>query len=221
MKKLLSLLLLLLPWPIRRRLLNALLGYEIHPTARIGWSWIYPDRLEMGAGAHIGSLTLCKGISLLKLGEKSRLGNLNWITGFPADCTTFFKDELDRRPELVIADQASITHRHLIDCTNSVRIGRFATFAGFRSQILTHSIDLQLCRQTSKPVTVGEYCFVGTGCILLGGSSLPDRSVLAAGSVLNKSYSETCQLYAGSPARAMKPLPEESPYFHRPTGYVH
>jgi hypothetical protein len=174
----------------------------------------------MGAGARIGSLTVCKGLSLLKMGEKSRLGNLNWISGFPISSKMFFGDERDRRPELIVGEHGAITNRHLIDCTNSVRIGRFTTFAGFRSQILTHSIDLQLCCQASKPVTIGDYCFVGTGCVLLGGSSLPDYSVLAAGSVLNKSYSEPYQLYAGSPARAVKELSRDMMYFHRSVGYV-
>ena len=220
MKKILALILLLFPWPARRRLLNALLGYRIHPTARIGWSWICPDRLEMAPGARIGSLTVCKGLSLLKMGEQSRLGNLNWITGFPEGNKAFFGDEGERRAELVIGEHAAVTHRHLIDCTNSVRIGRFTTFAGYRSQVLTHSIDLQRCRQASKPIVIGEYCFVGTNCVLLGGGALPDYSVLGASSVLNKAYSETHQLYAGNPARAVKELPQEMRYFQRSAGFV-
>jgi hypothetical protein len=220
MKRLLALVLLLFPWRIRRRLLIALLRYKIHPTATIGLSWICPDRLEMGPGARIGSLTVCKGLALLSMGEQSRLGNLNWITGFPIASTKFFGDEHDRRPELVICEHASVTNRHLIDCTNSVRIGRFTTFAGFRSQILTHSIDLYRCRQSSKPVSIGDYCFVGTGCVVLGGSRLPDYSVLGAGSVLNKSFGETHQLYAGVPARAVKALTHDMGYFHRNVGFV-
>jgi acetyltransferase-like isoleucine patch superfamily enzyme len=220
MKKILTLVLVPFPWRIRRWLLGALLGYEIHSTARIGWSWICPDHLEMGAGARIGSLTVCKGLSLLRLGAESRLGNLNWISGFPVGNDAFFKDELERRAELVIGEHAAVTHRHMIDCTNSVRIGRFTTFAGYRSQVLTHSIDLPRCRQASKPVTIGEYCFVGTGCVLLGGSGLPDYSVLGAGSVLNKSYPDTHRLYAGSPAMPVKTLPQEMLYFHRSTGFV-
>ncbi len=220
MKKLLALVLVLFPWRIRRWLLVALLRYQIHPTARIGLSWICPDRLEMGAGARIGSLTVCKGLALLSMGERSRLGNLNWITGFPLASTRFFGDEPDRRPELIIGEHGAVTNRHLIDCTNSVRIGRFTTFAGFRSQILTHSIDLYRSRQSSKPVSIGDYCFVGTGCVVLGGSRLPDYSVLGAGSVLNQSHAETHQLYAGTPARAVKALAHDMMYFHRPVGFV-
>ncbi len=221
MKNLISLLLLFFPWRIRRHLLGALLGYKIHSTARIGFSLICPERLEMGPGARIGSLNVCKGISLLAMREHSIIGNLNWITGFPAADKTFFKDEQDRRPELLLGEHAAITNRHLIDCTNSVRIGRFTTFAGFRSQMLTHSIDLRRCCQSSKPVTIGSYCFVGTGCVLLAGSTLPDYSVLAAGSVLNKMQFETYHLYAGNPAGPAKSLPHDMLYFQRSEGFVH
>jgi acetyltransferase-like isoleucine patch superfamily enzyme len=220
MRKLLALAVLLFPWGVRRRLMVALMGYEIHPTARIGWSWIYPERLEMAAGSRIGSLTVCKGLSLLKMGEQSRLGNLNWISGFPVGNKAFFGDEEERRAELVIGEHAAVTHRHLIDCTNSVRIGRFSTFAGYRSQVLTHSIDLERCRQASKPIAIGEYCFVGTNSVLLGGSVLPDYSVLGASSVLNKAHSETHHLYAGNPARAVKALSQEMRYFQRSAGIV-
>lgn len=220
MKMLLSFVMLLFPWRIRRPLLVALLGYKIDPTAKIRFSLICPDYLEMGPGARIGNLSICKGLSSLKMGEQSCINNLNWITGFPLSKDAFFRNEQDRRPELILGEHASITNRHLIDCTNSVRIGRFTTFAGFRSQILTHSIDLQDCCQSSKPVTIGDYCFVGTGCVLLGGSALPDYSVLGASSVLIKSYSETHQLYAGNPARPIKRLAEDLGYFHRKTGVV-
>src|SRR4029079_13492242 len=105
-----------------------------------------------------------------------------------------FCHQPDRKPELVLEEHAAITHRHLIDCTHSVVIGRFSTFAGFQSQILSHSIDLTACRQSSAPVRIGAYCFVGTNCVILGGSELPDYSVLGAKSLLNHAYGDTHNL---------------------------
>jgi len=221
LKALISIFLFVLPWQIRRLILNRLFGYQIHSTARIGFSVILPKRLEMGPASRIGNLSLCKGLALLQMGERSSIGNLNQITGFPADDTSFFSADRRRRPELILGCHAAVTERHIIDCTNSVRIGKFATFAGYRSQILTHSIDLYQCRQESKPVVIGDYCFVGTGSVLLAGSALPSYSVLGAGSLLNKEYSETYFLYAGNPARAVKPLPPDTGYFQRETGAVH
>src|SRR5580765_7755652 len=211
---------LLLPWGLRRPFLEKQFGYTLHPSSRIGLAWILPERLVMEANTTIGHLTLCKNIALLHLQEHASIGRGNWITGFPQGPSPHFASETDRRPHLIIGAHSAITHRHLIDCTNTVTIGKFTTFAGFRSQILTHSIDLERKRQTSAPVRIGDYCFVGTNCVLLGGSALPDCSVLGAKSLLNKSFSETHQLYAGVPAKALQPLSPDLPYFHRSEGLV-
>jgi len=221
MRKLLALAFLLFPWPIRRWLLVLVFRYQIHPTARIGFSWICPQELQMGAGARIGSLTVCKGLARLTMGESSWIGNLNWITGFSKGEGEFFEGQSERNPELIVGEHSAITNRHLIDCTDSVRIGKFTTFAGFRSQILTHSIELASCKQLAKPVKIGSYCFVGTASVLLSGSALPDYSILGANSILNKEYTETHMLYAGNPARPVKPLNRDMKYFTRSVGFVY
>ena len=221
MKTFVSICTLLLPWPLRRLVLNSLLGYKIHRTARIGLSLICPEILEMGEGAYIGNLSVCKGAGRLSLNDYSIIGNLNWITGFPRHKKDFFRDQNDRQPALYLDRHSAITNRHYIDCTNVIEIGEFSTFAGTRSQILTHSIDLYLSKQTSKPVRIGKYCFVGTGSILLAGSELPDYCILGAGSLLNKKYEQTYFLYAGNPARAIEPLSKDMGYFLRSEGRVH
>ena len=211
---------LLLPWSARRGFLEKRFGYQIHPSARIGLAWIFPARLIMEEGTSIGHLTMCKNIDLLHLKARSVIGRGNWITGFPPGPSPHFAHQTDRRPELVLGQHSAITHRHLIDCTNSVTIGQFTTVAGFQSQIITHWIDIQENRQTSAPVAIGNYCFVGTNSVLIGGSALPDFSVLGAKSLLNKVFSDSYQLYGGVPARAIQALPKESKYFQRTEGFV-
>lgn len=216
-----SLATLLLPWSVRRFILVHFLGYSINKTARLGYSLICPVCLEMGPGSRIGHLTFCKsGVELLHLGEGAAIGNLNWITGEALGASLHFQDLAGRRPELIVHDQAAITNRHFVDCTATVSIGRFSTFAGLRSSILSHSIDLDLCKQIAEPVTVGEYCFVGAMTILLPGAALPDYSVLGANSLLNKHYTDPYYLYAGTPARPVRQLPRDSKYFARTTGFV-
>jgi acetyltransferase-like isoleucine patch superfamily enzyme len=211
---------LLLPWRLRRWILQRCFGYEIHPTARIGLAWVRPKRLVMEAGAEIGTLTVCKNLDLIHMHAESRIGRGNWITGFPSDPSRHFAHEQERRPELILGEHAAITNRHLIDCTSRVVIGRFTTFAGFQSQILTHSIDLEACRQSSVPVSIGDFCFVGTNCVLLGGSVLPSYSALAAKSLLNKPFEDSYFLYGGVPARQLKKLSPEFRYFRRTVGIV-
>jgi len=220
MNRLISLLSIVLPWPLRRALLRSFFGYEIADTSRIGLSWIYPKKLILKEGARIGHLTFCKNIDLLEIGESASIGNLNWITGYPTGLPGHFEHQTDRRPELVLGAQSAITNRHLVDCTARVQIGAFATFAGYASQLLTHSINLETNRQEAYPISIGAYCFVGTNCVLLGGSALPDYSVLGAKSLLNKTYTEKYFLYGGVPAKPIKALPETTGYFQRKTGFV-
>jgi len=218
----------LAPWALRRHLLKLFFGYRIDPRSRIGFAWVYPGHLILEEGASIGHLTVCKGLDLLHLEKHAYIGRGNWITGLttrPSGPGPHpFAHQPGRVSALIVHEHAAITNRHLIDCTDQVTIGARTTFAGFHSQILTHSIDLQENRQSSAPVRLGAGCFVGTNAVLLAGSVLPDCSVLGAKSLLNKAYGEgegeTHQLYAGVPARPVAALDPGLAYFHRATGFV-
>jgi len=220
MKRIVALLCMFLPWPIRRAILRSYFHYEISETSRIGFSLIYPRHLVMKDGSRIGSLNVCKDIDLVELGDSASIGNLNWITGFPSGSEGHFAHQFDRRPELVLAAQSAITNRHLIDCTERIHVGAFAIVAGFASQLLTHSVNLENNRQEALPITIGAYCFVGTNCVVLGGSALPDYSVLGAKSLLNRQFKESCFLYGGVPAKPIKALDITTKFFQRKTGYV-
>jgi acetyltransferase-like isoleucine patch superfamily enzyme len=154
------------------------------------------------------------------LDEQALIGNFNTIAGLPKHLGESFSGEASRRSELRLGQHSSITHSHIIDCTNAVEIGAFATLAGWRSQILTHSIDVTQNKQRSAPVRIGAFSFVGTGCILLKGTALPERSVLGAGSVLATSETEPLMLYSGVPATGVKSLDPHSKYFIRHDGVV-
>ena len=220
LKKAAMLFSLLLPWGLRRPFLQWQFGYSIHRTSRIGLAWIHPRHLVLEEHARIGHLTLCKNVDLLHLGAHALIGPLNWITGFPSGQSRHFAHQPERRPELIVGRHAGISSRHFIDCTARVRIGAFSTIAGYRSQLITHSIDLSAARQSSEPIEIGEYCFIGTEAVVLGGSSLPHHSVLGAKSLLNKKWDTPYQLYAGVPAKPLRELSQEMEYFRRQEGFV-
>lgn len=50
MKILLNCLIVFLPWKLRRWVLNKFFHYQIHPTAKIGFSYVYPKHLIMEEG---------------------------------------------------------------------------------------------------------------------------------------------------------------------------
>ncbi|MFN9645263.1 MAG: acyltransferase [Cyanobacteriota bacterium] len=210
-----------LPWPLKRFFLQRLYGYRLDPSARIGLAWIYPRHLSMEAGSRINSLTIAVNLDRLQIGEQATIGRGNWITGFATGTDSpHFAHQPDRRAELLLGAHAAITKNHHIDCTSRVSIGPFTTLAGYHSQILSHSIDLQHNRQHSEPISIGSHCFIGTACVILGGSVLPDHCVLGALSLLNKSHDESWSLYAGQPARRLKSIDPGAAYFSRHQGYV-
>jgi len=220
MTSLFRLLIVLLPWTVRRHVLQWAYGYRLHPSSRIGRAWVFPKQLVMEQGAAIGDLTVIKGLELVSLGEYASIGRLNWITAYPQERSLHFAHLTTRQPQLLLAEHAAVTNRHIIDCTERVSIGRYATVAGFRSQILTHSIDLRECRQDARPISIGSYGFVGTACTLLGGTVIPDYSVVAAQTLMRSVYEERYRLYAGVPAKAVAELDPQMKYFTRTKGFV-
>lgn len=216
-----KLLIIHLPWCLKRWCLQHLCGYKIDRSAHIGWAFVFPHHLEMAAGARIGHFTTAIHLDRIVMGENSTIGRSNWITGFPTGTDSkHFAHDKTRCSELIIGREAAITKHHHIDCTNTIRIGAFTTIAGYNSQFLTHSIDVYEGRQDSHPITIGERCFVSTGVKILGGAVLPSYSVLAAGAVLAKPYEEEWTMYGGIPAVAKKTIPHDAKYFTRERGYV-
>jgi acetyltransferase-like isoleucine patch superfamily enzyme len=212
----------LLPWTLRRKLLILFFGYELDKTAHIGFSWIYPSKLIMKAHSRIGSLNVAVHLDGIEMDEFATIGRSNWITGFSTKISSkHFSHQLKRSSLLTIGQHSAITKHHHIDCTNVITIGKFVTIAGYNSQLLTHSIDVFENRQDSYPITIGDYCFVGTNVVILGGSSLPSFSVLGAKALLNKVYKQEYTLYGGVPAKTISILPKSAKYFDRNTGFVH
>jgi glycosyltransferase involved in cell wall biosynthesis/acetyltransferase-like isoleucine patch superfamily enzyme len=209
------------PWSLRRRLLNTILGYDIAGTARIGLSLVEAREVILERGASIRHFTMVKSLSRLRLGEEAIIGNSNWISAHPLENASSFADVVGRDPSLEIERHASLTNKHLVDCTDKVTIGPFSTFGGWGSQILTHSIDVASNRQTCAPVTIGSYCFVGTRTVLLKSAALADCCVLSAGSVLSGPVRDRNKLVSGVPAAPVRDLAPTAAYFNRTVGYVH
>lgn len=212
---------LLLPWSLRRRWLSVWFGYDIHPSSWIGYAWVMPDRLVLGTGARIGHMTVCRRLDLVELDSDARIGQWNWITGTSAEDPEFYQHLPNRRSELVLGQHSAITSRHYIDCADSVTIGDYATIAGIRSQILTHGLDIELSQQSAKPIRIGAYTMIGSGCIILSGTSVPDRAVVGAGSVVTRPLPDSLVLYAGTPAKPVRKLPPDAKYFGRTQGRIY
>lgn len=68
---------------------------------------------------------------------------------------------------------------------------------------------------TSKNVIIGKYCWIGMGAIILPGVELGDYTIVAAGSIVSKSYKEGYQVIGGNPAKVIKKINEEDCIYHK------
>lgn len=221
-KKIFGILIIVLPWKLKRFFLVKIWKYELHETAKIGLSYIFPKFLKMDAGSSIGHFNTAIHLDEIRIGKNSSIARGNWITGFTSGTNSeHFAHNPGRKSILCIGKESAITKNHHIDCTSPITIGDFVTIAGYQSQLLTHSIDVYKNRQDSQPIAIGDYCFVGTGVKILGGSVLPNCSILGAGAVLNKAFDAEWTLYAGLPAKPIKEISENANYFRRKKGFVY
>ena len=195
--------------------------YEIAPTAKIGIAYVFPKHLKMEKGSKIAHFTIAINLDEISMDINSSINRSNWITGFPTNSKSrHFQHQKNRKSKLFLGKESSITKKHHLDCTSEIRIGNYTTIAGYDTQFLTHSINIEKCIQDSKEINIGDYCFVGTNCVILGGASLPSFSVLGAKSLLNKKYTQQYMLYGGVNAKPLKPIDMSAKYFHRETRII-
>jgi acetyltransferase-like isoleucine patch superfamily enzyme len=202
------------PSRLKRHVGRLLFGWDIDPTAYIGRSVILVRHLSMGPGSSIGPLNVIRDLEELRLGEGASIATRNWISGWPLSSDVFTHSP-NRRPSLIMGKHAMITVAHDIDCSDRFELGDYATLAGFRCTVLTHSLNLVLDRFVTGPVELGARSAVMSGCTLLSGTRVPARSIISAGSVVTTRLNDELTFYRGNPAQPIRSLPESLRFFHR------
>jgi len=205
-RRVLVLLLPLLPASLRRLVGIKVFGWDIHPTARIGRSIIAVRHVSMGPEANIGPFNVFRNLDELRLAEGASIGGRNWISAHPLTETVLTPP--DHSSSLTMGEWSKITVGHVIDCTERVDIGDHAGIIGFRCQVLTHSMDLMRDVPVLSPVEIGHRSVVMSGCILLSGTRVPARSIISAGSVVTTKLTKEQTFYRGNPAEAVRELPD-------------
>ena len=214
MRLLFAAVLIVLPAPLRRLFAVRVLGWEIDPTAYIGRSVILADQVSMGPGSSIGPRNVIRDLDELRLEAGASIATRNQIIGI-RHSVDVFPNARNRRPALILRTGAILTNAHEIDCADRVELGEYASLAGFRSQILTHSLNLVRDRFEAGPVEIGAHSAVMSGCILLSGTRVPPRCIVSAGSVVTTKLAAELTFYRGNPAEPVRALPDTLKFFHR------
>lgn len=207
-----------IPWPLRRVLLQCLLGFQLHPSSHMGCVLILAKTLRLDEGSKIGHFTFINRLERVHLAKFATIGRSNRVFGRHIGQ---YPNSPKRVCALYLEESAAITSNHILDCSDTVRLGQFSLVAGWQTQILTHSPDFERGVQTTKPVHIGAYSFIGSRSVILMGACVPDRSIVAAGSVFGPLREEAMlpyTLFSGSPAAAVHTLDEDWAYFKRDVG---
>lgn len=209
----------ILPRPIKLALYRRVLGYEIGQEVRIGFSLLDVRHCRIGDGTTIGHLNAIIGVDEVVIGRNVIVGLLNVVRGGErfelsdyavirrqnAFTSTLVRtDGEERVSRLTIGPAAILTSGHRIDFTAEVRIGARSIIGGRSSSIWTHS------RWEDGPVTVGRQVFLGSESRIAPGASIPDRCVVGIGSVVVGTLPTDETVYAGVPARAVRPLDDRT-----------
>lgn len=175
-------------------------------------------RFSIADDAAVMSFNIFKQLSSIELGAQGVIGRFNQFTAAPE-----YQRYSPLVGKLIVGEFGYITNRHYVDCSGQVILRPYAVVGGIKSTIQSHEADL--VENKSKPgrVILGRNAMTGTGCILLKDSHLPERSILAAGSVLSRAKERdgmaASGLYGGAPARFLREI-KDMEFWHRACNYT-
>ena len=120
------------------------------------------------------------------------------------------KIQCDKPNSTVIIGDNTRIHGSCIHAFDKIEIGHHCLIAA-NCQIIDsngHALDKNKrfnSQGSSNPVKIGNNVWIGTGSIILPGVTIGDGSIIAAGSVVNKSVPKNC-IYGGNPAKLIRLL---------------
>jgi len=205
----------LFPSFLKRSCYRLFFGYKVGRGVRIGLSIIDSDGCEIGDDTRIGHFNVVIGVRRLTLGDHVRIGHLNIIRGgdeviFGRYAELIRMNEINSIPDpdvvnpvdsrITIGPGTIITTGHKIDFTDRVEIGRRVIIGGRNSSLWTHN------RQRTKPISIGDFAYIGSEIRMAPGAAIPARCIVGIGSVIVGKVDGEGWLVGGVPAKALKQL---------------
>lgn len=74
---------------------------------------------------------------------------------------------------------------------------------------------------STTTVTIGRYCWIGMNSVILPGVDIGDFTIVAAGSVVTKSFPDGYCVIGGNPAKVIKTIPRSDCVEHKSTYEYH
>ena len=112
---------------------------------------------------------------------------------------------------MTLGNDILISCKTKIHCANNIEIGSHNRIS-WESQIFDtnmHYIDDNgIVRNNKGTVKIGNYCWIGNRCTLQKGTNLPDYTIVASNSLVNKDFTTSPSgIVGGTPAKLIKEGP--------------
>jgi len=162
--------------------------------------WQYGN---VGRHSYIGKTLFVQRKKNLFVGENTRI--------YPGMRAEMVEDSASVK----IGDNVSIGQNfHVVSNNTELRIGNNVTISAnvFVSNVNHdyHEIDVHSLEQKLIPLetSIGDYCFIGYGAVILPGTRLGKQCIVGANSVVKGEFPDYCVI-AGSPAKIIKQYDHE------------
>lgn len=189
---------------LRRTAYRWLLGYTIHPTARIGlFSVIAVPQCDIAEKVRIGPFNLFKGAMTVRIGASSRIGRRNEFTANWKLHDPRF-EHMQYSPILDIGEGCLVLHSHYFDVYGRMVLGDGSWVAGIRSQFWTHGVSVM-----DRDIIIGRNNYIGSSARFAPGSGIGDGNVVGMGAVVTSRLDADESVISGFPARALRSIAEE------------
>ena len=117
-----------------------------------------------------------------------------------------------------LGNDVSINHGCFLSALGGLNIGDFVAI-GHNTSIITteHSFDdssqpIKTQPVKKRPVSIGNNVWIGANATILGGVSIADNTIIAAGAVVTKSVEQEYLIMGGVPARFIKSFRKQNQY---------
>ena len=206
-----------LPSAVKIPIYRHAFGFRIGRGVRIGCSLLDVDHLDLGDRSRVGHGNLFLGTRRVSLDDDAEIGFLNILRGGEEILLERFATvlrfnvlnsipdndaEVATDPRLRLGPGAIVVSGHRLDFTDRISLGKNVIVAGRNSSFWTHN------RQATRPIEIGDYCYLGSEVRVAPGASLGAWSILAMGAVLAGSAEERT-VHGGVPARPIRAITDE------------
>ena len=207
MKNIISLIISLAPTHLVRIFLyNTILGYKIDYKSKVGcfniinaknvklsnarigrFNYIKTDNLTMEKSSHINKFNRIKNLHTLKLGERSRIFDRNFIGGSPKGIGVEGFDFQEQK--VMLGKDTAVNRGNFFDVVRSIIVGDNVVFGGFGAEIWTHGFEIDRTMLVGG-VEFGNDIFIGSKCVFTKSVKIVDGVTLGPASVIYKSITE-------------------------------